>query len=252
MQKTRLLIFAAFLIAFQPVAYAAEFSNQDNPYIRAETEEDLLIGGTEEWSEDDFEYGMQSISDYYAVVGEQNELVYYYHYPFQPESILPESGLYANSANHVPAYRIPSPSGGWFQSLVSKDGHSVCLISEQVIDWNADPETVVLTMYADGEEQWHVCLKDLNFQQADYEPVYGEYEKWYGSLSFDASQIILTSGNNQKKRRIDRRTGKIAETAPDTGRYLIPVSVAAFAAACIITGILLRIFRKRKDRSASA
>ena len=189
---------AVLLTTFQKPAYAEEFTNQDNPYIRVETEEDLLIGGLEEWSEDDFEYGMQSISDYYAVVGENNEYVYYYHYQFNQKTNLDQIGLYSNSDTNALVYRIPFPSGGWFQSLISKNGKSVCLIYEQVIDWNADPETVILTMYADGEELWHVCLKDLDFQQTDYELVYGEYEKWYSDLGFDSSQITITSSKNQK------------------------------------------------------
>lgn len=246
-----LAVFPAFAVGAD--AFTNEvLTNEENPYILIETEDEYSIRGIRE---DTFEYAMGSTSDCYVVVGSNNEYVFYWSNKTPPEDITgyPETGLYTNDAQNTPIYMCPNALREG-DAIIKKDGSEVWFIKKSALleDISLNEESVVIKQYLNGELNHMVTLGDLRLNKSDMQPWEGEYQRWRQEYHFSSDTIQITAPSG-KQRVIDRQSGSVSfpesELAAEAQHHT--AHVIGLIAVCSVVLVLMMIFvfykRKRKQ-----
>lgn len=243
-----------FLAVFPAFSVGAEvFTNEENPYILTETEDEYAIISIREPA---LEYEMGRDSDCYVVVGSNNEYVFYYSHNNPPEGVtgFRETGLYTNDAQNTPVYTCPNVLPGSYVRI-KKDGSEVWFVADSVLHSSTSPDIAlpVIEQYVNGVLNNVVMLPDLRLTKSDMQTPDDRYQDWYSEFHFTADTIQITAPGG-KQRVIDRQSGDIifpeseleAEAKHRTVRVIGLLAVCSVVSALMIILVLYK--RKHKQK----
>lgn len=232
---------------------AQVYSNADNPFLNEEHDNDLVIAPAI-FANDIQSAQEDSYSDFYAVLGEQEDRVFYVvqDQPMPPDEGLPVSGIYTNDEENKLIREIPSFDHVTC-AVVQKDGSAYWYVLGTTVEAgaNADSDAPLFVKCVDDKTVLTVTLADLKLKDDDL--IHSENgTQWCEDYSFEPDQIAILSANNEKARYIDRETGAV--TIPDEElrdtlkRRLLMTGTCLAAAAVLLTAFLM----SRKSRKPKA
>lgn len=238
------IICGCFLAVYPASEVGAEvFTNEGNPCIRIETEDEYAFSGIYEQG---FEVEMDSTSDGYVVVGSNNEYVFYSANNNPPEGVtgFRETGLYTNDEQNTPVYTIPKAGFGEY-AIIKKDGSEVWFITDSdyyrpVLHGTTPFKTDVplIAQYINGVLNHAVTLDDLRLERSDMLSPNDWYQGWYIQFRFTSDAFWLAAPSG-KWRMIDRQTGAVtfpeAELKAEAKHYT--VCVIGLIAVCSIVSV---------------
>ena len=234
-------------------ASAQVYSNAENPFLNEEHDNDLVIAPAI-FANDMQSAKEDSYSNFYAVLGEQEDRVFYIvqDQPMPPDTGLPVSGIYTNDAENKLIREIPT-----FEHLtcavVQKDSSAYWYVLGTTVEAGAkaDSDTPIFVKCVDDKIAMTITLADLKLKDGDLVQT-EDGTQWCEDYSFEPDQIAVLSANNEKARFIDRETGAVTvpeEEIRDAKKHrLLMTGTCVAAAAILLAGVLL----SRKSRKPKA